>query len=160
MPLASRGRQRRERADLWVGADLRPPFWLMLVHVSQQHGSCGLNEAVKDPGSRLENISLFLAAVPCSARKESRAKCHHSRQHTFHHLAGLVGQDLAWNLEACRKRHESLGTQRMVLFNLVVHLHPGWTGWGTQAIRFLPFQPAVISPTSPSLPHRVCPRVA
>lgn len=47
---------------------------------------------------------------------------------TFHCLAGLLKRGLALHPEAGVRRHESPGTQIMVLFKLVVHLHPGWTG--------------------------------
>lgn len=109
-------------------------------------------EAVKNPGSKLAKIILPLAAfLPlCVERNQGQMPS------LLAHILSTALQDWwsrAWlcTRKPVVRRHESLGIQIMVLFTLMVHLHPGWTGtWalgspGPSLLSPLP------SPTSPSL---------
>lgn len=104
--------------------------------------------AVKDPGCRQANIILPLAAfLPlCMERNQGQMPP------LLAHILSAASQDWgsrAWlcTLKPVARRPESLGTQIMVLFKLLVHLHPGWTGGlGTRVAGFL-------SASTPAQPH-------
>ena len=71
------------------------------------------------------------------------------------HILSAASQDWgsrAWlcTLKPVARRPESLGTQIMVLFKLVVHLHPGWMGVWALGAPGSPLPAPLPSPTWPS----------